>query len=97
MQPFLPAYPSPRWREKPLPTQLATMDTTNQQAITNYQREVEAWQQDKTQYRQEQERMRNFIEHEIHHNTSSMGVGRKRICKISPKMRDNCLTLATGQ
>lgn len=72
MQLFLPTYPSQRWWEKLLPTQLANMDTVHQQAITNYQRELEAWQQDKTQYGQEQERTRDFIEHEIHHNTTAM-------------------------
>jgi hypothetical protein len=48
------------------------METTHQQAITDYQHELEAWQQDKTQYGQEKGRMRNFIEHEIHHNTTAM-------------------------
>lgn len=62
----------PRWWEKLLTKRLEKQVAAHQQAIAGYQRQLEAWEHDKAQHEQNQARLRQLIEHEIHHDTAAM-------------------------
>lgn len=70
--PALPTPPTPRWWEKLLTKRMAKLAAVHQQALVDYQIQVGAWEQGKSQHEREQERLRHFIEHEIHHDTGAM-------------------------
>lgn len=70
--PTLPTPPTPRWWEKLFTKRMAKREAAHQQALTEHQRQLKAWEQGKTLHEQEQERLRHFIEHEIHHDISAM-------------------------
>ncbi|UYY85581.1 DUF4236 domain-containing protein [Alcaligenes sp. SMD-FA] len=70
--PTLPTQPTPRWWEKLFTKRMAKREAAHQQALAEHQRQLKAWEQGKALYEQEQERLRHFIEHEIHHDIGAM-------------------------
>lgn len=70
--PLPPTPPSPRWWEKLLAKRLAKLEDAHQQAIADYQRQLDAWEQNKARHERDQERRRDFIEHKIHYDTAAM-------------------------
>lgn len=70
--PVAPSLPCPRWWEKLLTKRLAKLAAAHQQALADYQSQLDAWERGKIQHDQVQGRLRHFIEHEIHHDTAAM-------------------------